>query len=107
MVRRAEGSLTAEEKKIVKGLLGKGERNQDIQALVNLGREATINSARITEVKQDATIAAASNEDLEFFKIRKKSFDPQTGLNLYDDERLIRAREAMLLAVQVFQLLMV
>ncbi len=82
--------------------MAKGERNQDIQALVNLGREATINSARVTEVKQDDTIQVASDEDIEVFRARKRSFDPQTGLNLYDDERLIRAREAMLLAVQVF-----
>ena len=102
MARRPEGALTNDEKKIVKGLLAKGERNQDIQALVNLGREATINSARVTEVKQDDTIQVASDEDIEFFRARKRSFDPQTGLNLYDDERLIRAREAMLLAVQVF-----
>ncbi|GGA31657.1 DUF3644 domain-containing protein [Neptunicoccus cionae] len=102
MIRRAEGALTAEEKKVVKGFLAKSERNQDIQALVNIGRKATINSARITEVKRDNTIVAASDEALEFYKLKKKAFDPQTGLNLYEDERLIRAREAMLLAVQVF-----
>ena len=102
MVHSAEGALTAEEKKIVKGLLAKRERNQDIQALVNLGRNATINSGRITEVKQDGGIVAASEDELKFYILKKKSFDPQTGLNLYDDERLIRAREAMLLAVQVF-----
>ena len=102
MARRPQGALTGEEKHIVKGLLRAGERNQDIQALVNTGRSATINSGRITEVKQDETIATASAEELEYYRARKKSFDPQTGLNLYDDERLIRAREAMLLAVQVF-----
>ncbi|PJI91281.1 hypothetical protein BC777_0105 [Yoonia maricola] len=102
MARRPQGALTDEEKHIVKGLLQAGERNQDIQALVNIGRPATINSGRVTEVKQDGTIAPASAEDLDFYRARKKSFDPQTGLNLYDDERLIRAREAMLLAVQVF-----
>lgn len=70
--------------------------------MINVGREATINSARITEVKQDGTIVPATAERVEFFKIRKRSYDPQTGLDLYDDERLIRAREAMILAVQVF-----
>ena len=102
MARKPEGSLTDYEKKIVKGLLKRGERNQDIQALVNLGRNATINSARITEVKQDEKILPAPDTDLDFFIEKKKCYDPQTGLNLYDDERLIRAREAMLLAVQVF-----
>lgn len=100
--RNRQGALTDEEKPIVKALLAKGWRNQDIQALVNIGREATINSARITGVKQDATIAAASDDEVEFFRIKKSSFDPKTGLNLFDHERLIRAREAMVLAVQVF-----
>lgn len=100
--RNREGALTAEEKPIVKALLGKGWRNQDIQALINTGREATINSGRITETKNDELIAAASDDEVEFFKIKKNSYDQKTGLNLYDHERLIRAREAMILAVQVF-----
>lgn len=102
MIRNPDGALSNYEKKIVKGLLSQGARNQDIQALINLGRKATVNSARITEVKQDPSIAPAPDEEIEFFRVRKKSYDPQTGLNLYDDERLIRSREAMLLAVQVF-----
>lgn len=99
---KREGALTKEEKKIVKALLGKGSRNQDIQALVNIGRSATINSARITEVKKDQNQKAASDNEVAFFEIKKRSFDPKTGLNFFDDERLIRAREAMILAVQIF-----
>ncbi|MFC0363941.1 MULTISPECIES: DUF3644 domain-containing protein [Sphingobium] len=34
--------------------------------------------------------------------MRKASYDQKTGLNLFDHERLVRAREAMILAVQVF-----
>lgn len=100
--RNRDGALTAAEKPIVKALLAKGWRNQDIQALVNVGREATINSGRITETKNDPTIVAAGDEEVEFFQIRKNSYDQKTGLNLFDHERLIRAREAMILAVQVF-----
>ena len=48
VARKKQGGLTEEEKPIVKALLAKGWRNQDIQALVNTGREATINSGRIT-----------------------------------------------------------
>lgn len=102
VARNKLGALTDAEKPIVKALLAKGWRNQDIQALVNISREATINGARITGVKKDATIAPASDEELAFYQIRKSSYDPQTGLNLFDHERLIRAREAMVLAVQVF-----
>ena len=100
--RNRDGALSASEKPIVKALLAKEWRNQDIQALVNIGREATINSARITETKNDGTIVAASDEEVEFFQIRKSSYDQKTGLNLFDHERLVRPREAMILAVQVF-----
>lgn len=100
--RKREGALTAAEKPVVKALLAKGWRNQDIQALVNIGRDATINSARITEAKNDESIGVAEDEEVEFFQLRKNSFDSKTGLNLYDHERLVRAREAMILAVQVF-----
>lgn len=100
--RKKQGALTAEEKRVVKTLIGRGWRLQDIQALVNLGRDATINSGRITEVKQDKHITPADHEQVAFFELRKRSFDPKTGLNLFDDERLIRAREAMCLAVQLF-----
>ncbi|WP_258042982.1 DUF3644 domain-containing protein [Sphingomonas sp. NBWT7] len=102
MARNKQGALTDDEKSIVKALLAKGWRNQDIQALVNVGREATINSARITEAKNNNAVSAASDEEVEFFQIRKRSFDHKTGLNLYDNERLIRSREAMILAVEVF-----
>jgi hypothetical protein len=77
-------------------------RNQDIQALVNTGRIATVNSARITGVKHDEGIKPASADEVLFHKKRKQSYDWRTGLNLYDDERLIRSREARILAVDNF-----
>jgi hypothetical protein len=102
IMRSKRGALTADEARIVKALLAKGWRNQDIQALVNFGRKATVNGGRITGVKQSKTIEPAENDAVEFFLRKKKSYDPRTGLNLFDDERLIRAREAMALAVQIF-----
>ncbi|MER8664512.1 DUF3644 domain-containing protein [Mesorhizobium sp. M1148] len=94
--------MTALEKSIVKALLAKGERNQDIHALINYQRTPTVNFGRISGVKKDKKIVPATDEQIEFYKKRKQSFDPVTGLNLYDDERLIRAREAMILAVTIF-----
>jgi len=103
VVRKKQGGgLTDKEKSIVKALLNRKWRNQDIQALLNIGRQTTVNSARITEVKQDPAIVAADDSAVEFFEKHKNSYDPQTGLNLFDDERLIRAREAIILAVQIF-----
>ena len=100
--RQKHGQLDQEEKKFVKLMLAQGDRNQDIQALINLGRLFTVNSARITEVKQNDKQLQATVQELEDFKFRKYSFDPQTGLNAVSDERLVRAREAMILAVQIF-----
>ncbi len=100
--RKPQGALTAEEKSIVKALLARGWRNQDIQHLINSGRVATINSARITEVKDSVRIKPSADDYVDFYIRKKNSYDPVTGLNLYDDERLIRAREAMILAVQSF-----
>ena len=100
--RKPQGALTADEKRIVKTLLARGWRNQDIQHLINRGRVATINSARITEVKDNEKIKSAVDDYVDFYIRKKDTYDPVTGLNLYDDERLIRAREAMILAVQSF-----
>ena len=100
--KNKDGSLTENEKSIIKKMLSNGMRNQDIQALVNINRNSTINSARITEVKNDNSIKEAEDDEVSFYIKKKESYDPQTGLNLYDDERLIRAREAMGLAVQTF-----
>lgn len=96
------GGLTDHEKRIVKGLLAQGERNQDIHALVNYERHPTVNFGRISGVKSNDNIDPASSEEIEFFIRKKKSFDPITRLNYYDHERLIRAREAMILAVTIF-----
>ncbi|MDK9719666.1 MAG: DUF3644 domain-containing protein [Rhodospirillales bacterium] len=102
VIRKRDGSLTNAEKPIVKAMLNKGWRNQDIQALLNVGRKATVNSGRITEVKQDASITPASDEEVEQFVVKKRAYDQRTGLNSFDDERLIRARESMIVAVQIF-----
>lgn len=95
-------ALTDEEKRVVKALLADGMRNQDIHALINYERSATVNFGRIAGVKTNPNIAPASKEEVAFFRRKKHSFDPVTGLSLYGDERVIRAREAMILAVTIF-----
>ncbi|MFS8051546.1 DUF3644 domain-containing protein [Rhizobium sp. BR 317] len=100
MPKKGNG-LTAEEKSIIKALLMKGERNQDIHALINYERDATVNFGRISGVKK-AAVLPASDDMITAYVRRKRSFDPVTGLNPYYHERLIRAREAMILAVTIF-----
>lgn len=95
-------SLTAQERRIVKALIAKGWTNQDINALINAGRQPTVNFGRISGVKKDANQEVASDDEVAFFQVHRHAYDSQTGLNRYDDERLIRAREAMILGVQIF-----
>ena len=95
-------TLSSYEKSIIKALLNNGSRNQDIQTLINTGRPASINFGRISTIKNDAKIVPASEKQVEFFKQKKLMFDHVTGLCRFDDERLVRAREAMILAVELF-----
>lgn len=102
MIRLSKATaLTEEEKSIIKALLLKGWRNQDVHALINYERGATINFGRISSVKK-AAILPATDETIDAYQRRKRSFDPITGLNPYHHERLVRAREAMILAVTIF-----
>lgn len=100
--RKKEGSLSSDERRIVKALLHRGQRNQDIQALLNVGRAATVNSARITEVKKNQNIRAASDEEVDRFISHKRAFDQTLGINPFERERLFRCREAMMMAAHVF-----
>jgi Protein of unknown function (DUF3644) len=102
MAAKPKKGLTDLEKRIVKALIAKGWRNQDIHAWINIGRQTTVNFGRISGVKNNANQEPATGEELAYFMLRLQAYDAQTGLNRYDDERLIRAREAMILAVQVF-----
>jgi hypothetical protein len=95
-------TLTDTEKAVIKALLENGWRNQDIQALINTGRPATINSGRITGIKKDGTVQPATKAEVEFFRHQREAFDHQTGLDPVRNERLVRAREAMILAVELF-----
>lgn len=95
-------SLTVVEKKIIKYLLQHGESNQEILNLINTNRKALINPGRISEIKKDKNQELATKDEVDYFKLIKSNYDPKTGLNYYEDERLVRAREAMILAVHLF-----
>lgn len=95
-------TLTSAEKAVIKALLNDGWRGQDVQALINNGRGASINSGRISAIKADNSIVPADRRQVDAFRRRKLLFDHVTGLCPIEDERLVRAREAMLLAVELF-----
>lgn len=96
------GGLTIDEKRLVKGLLKKGYIPQDIVYIVNQGREQTTNGGRISEISKDNTILEASDEEVNKYLIIQSSYDSKTLLNPYKDHRLIRSREAMMAAVEIF-----
>lgn len=95
-------TLTSTEKAVIKALLNDGWRGQDVQALINTGRAASVNSGRISAIKANNSIVPANKQQVEAFRKRKLMFDHVTGLCPIEDERLVRAREAMLLAVELF-----
>jgi hypothetical protein len=94
-------SLTEFERRIVKRLIADGERNQDVHVLVNTGRSPTVNFGRFSGSK-DWEIEPASDEEVARFRFEKSLVDLRTGLSPLEDERLYKAREAMLLAVECF-----
>ena len=100
--KSSKTALSAIEKSVIKALLNDGWRNQDVQTLINSGRAASINFARISGIKKSQTISPATPQRVEAFRYKKLLFDHVTGLCPLENERLVRAREAMLLAVQLF-----
>lgn len=97
-----DGGLTSEEKSLVKGLLQQGYIPQDIVHIVNQGRKQTTNLGRISEISKNSEITAATEEDVKKYLKIQSSYDPKTLLNPYKDCRLVRAREAMMAAVELF-----
>ncbi len=97
-----DGGLTSEEKSLVKRLLQQGYIPQDIVHIVNQGRKKTINIGRISELSKNTEIAVATDEEVQRYLRIQSSYDPKTLLNPYKDCRLVRAREAMMAAVELF-----
>lgn len=94
--------LTDEEKSLIKKLLQDGYLPQDIIHIVNQGRKQTTNLGRISEISKNDKIVPASDEETKKYLKIQSSYDPKTLLNPYKDCRLIRAREAMMAAVELF-----
>lgn len=101
--RNPKNRLERWEVALVKAMLAEGQHNdQDILAYFTRPTRS-INHARISEIRDGTkhkTVPAASKEELERFLKSWPQIDPATGLHLFGDELLIKAREAMLHAVQ-------
>lgn len=116
MAKRKLGGLTEREVSLIKGmmLLERFPHDQEILAYfsrpgrtVNNGRLSEIRAAMKGEPMSDAARRfvlqpPASPEEVEAFLASRPPVDPRTGLDLEKDELILKAREAMLLAVQAY-----
>ncbi len=103
--RNRSNTLTQREVALVKAMISKGELNdQAIQSyFTRPGR--TVNHARILEVragKRHTNVAPANDHELKTFLASWPEHDYVTGLHPEDDERVVKAREAMLNAIQSY-----
>jgi len=105
--RRRGHTLENWEVAIVKAMISRGEpftNDQDILAYFTRPTRS-VNHRLIGEIRNETkhkAIKPASDEDLGAFLAIWPDFDPETGLSVRGDELLIKAREAMIAAVQAF-----
>jgi hypothetical protein len=90
---------------LIKAMLSRaGSNDQDILAYFTRPTRS-INHRAIGEIrteKKHKSIKAATDVDLDDFLVTWPDIDPQTGLSCRGDELLIKAREAMIAAVHIF-----
>lgn len=103
--RRLGNTLDKWEIPLVKGLLARAEYNdQDILAYFTRPTR-TVNHRLIGEIrsgKKHRSVRASADEEVDAFLATWPDFDRDTGLSVRGDELLIKAREAMIAAVQTF-----
>jgi Protein of unknown function (DUF3644). len=104
--RNPKNRLERWEVSLVKAMLAKGTFGNDQDILAYFTRpNRSINHARISEIDtghKHANVRTATDEELQRFLRDWPQIDPATGLHLLGDELLIKAREAMLVAVQSY-----
>lgn len=105
--KRRGNTLENWEVAIVKAMITRGgpfTNNQDILAYFTRPTRS-VNHRIISEIRSGAkykTLKPASNDDLDGFLATWPDIDHETGLSVQGDELLIKAREAMIAAVQTF-----
>ena len=104
--RRTKNKLEHWEIALIKAMLEKATFGNDQDILAYFTRPSrSINHARILEIRKGdkhARVRPATDTELERFIHSWPEIEPETGLHLLGDELLIKAREAMLFAVQSY-----
>ncbi|HQR89849.1 MAG TPA: DUF3644 domain-containing protein, partial [Caulobacter sp.] len=83
---------------------GRWPNDQDILAYFTRPTRS-VNHRAIAEIRKrtkHTPVKPASSDDLDLFLASWPDVDPETGLSLQGDELLIKAREAMIAAVHIF-----
>ncbi len=106
MTKRKRGNtLEKWEIATIKAMLGRGGYNdQDILAYFTRPTRS-VNHRAISEIRNETkhkTLKATADEELDEFLASWPNVDHQTGLSLRGDELLVKAREAMIAAVHIF-----
>lgn len=105
--RRRGNTLENWEVAIVKAMISRGgpfANDQDILAYFTRPTRS-VNHRLISEIRNEAkhkAIKPANDDDLDVFLATWPDIDHETGLSIRGDELLIKAREAMIAAVQTF-----
>lgn len=103
--RKKGNTLERWEVALIKAMLSKRTYNdQDILAYFTRPTRS-INHRAIAEIrneKKHKALRASNQSELDDFLVTWPDVDPQTGLSLRGDELLIKAREAMIAAVHIF-----
>jgi hypothetical protein len=105
-IRKRGHSLEKWEIALIKAMVAKGNWPNDQDILAYFTRPTrSVNHRAIGEIKKEqkhAAVKAASDDALAEFLATWPDVDPQTGLSIRGDELLIKAREAMIAAVHIF-----
>lgn len=105
-VRKLGNKLERWEIGLIKAMIADGRWPNDQDILAYFTRPSrSVNHRAISEIRtgrKHAAVKAASSDDLEGYLTCWPEIDTETGLSLRGDELLIKAREAMIAAVHIF-----
>ena len=105
-VRRRGNTLERWEIALIKAMIADGRWPNDQDILAHFTRPTrSVNHRAIAEIRtgtKHTLVRPAAPEDLDAFLASWPDVDPETGLSLQGDELLVKAREAMIAAVHIF-----
>jgi hypothetical protein len=105
-IRKRGNGLEKWEIALVKSMVARGNWPNDQDILAYFTRPTrSVNHRAIAEIRKNEKhtgVKAATDDALSEFLATWPNVDPQTGLSIQGDELLIKAREAMIAAVNVF-----